>query len=268
MEKFSRGRNVKLHFLGTGGGRFATGRQDRWTGGIVVETEETQIHVDPGPGALVRSHEELEEPLATEAVIVSHAHLDHTNDAEAVIEMMTEAAGLPGNLFANETVLEGHGDLAQTVSDYQQGLCVNVEELGEGTETEFKDVEIESQEMFHSDPRTIGFKLRTDNKTVGFWTDTEFSEELLAFYEDCDWLIVYCTRPKNRGAPSHTSVDEIPKILEEISVDTCLVTHFGKVLLDSDLKEQEEWLDEKTESKIVFAEDGMTFPGNRSLGDF
>lgn len=259
---------MKINFLGTGGGRYATGEQVRRTGGIVVETEETQIHLDPGPGGLVLNHEEVDEPLATDAVIVSHGHLDHMNDAEAIIEMMTEAASKPGNLFANKTVLEGHGNLAQCVSDYHQDLCLNVEQLGEGTEVEFKDVEIESQEMFHGDPRTVGLKIHNEDKTVGFWTDTEFSEELLEFYEGCDWLVVYCTRPKNNGVPSHTSVNEVPDILEAVNPDTCLITHFGKAFLNSDLEEQENWLKEQTDSKIIFAEDGMTFPGNRSLGDF
>ncbi|MFB6216464.1 MAG: MBL fold metallo-hydrolase, partial [Candidatus Aenigmatarchaeota archaeon] len=81
---------MKLKFLGTGGGRYVTGEQRRRTAGIVVQTEETQIHIDPGPGALVYAHEELDEPLDTDAVIVSHAHLDHSNDAEAMIEVMAE----------------------------------------------------------------------------------------------------------------------------------------------------------------------------------
>lgn len=259
---------MKLNFLGTGGGRYATGEQTRQTGGVVVETEETQIHVDPGPGALVLNHQEMQEPLETEAVIVSHAHLDHVNDAEAIIEMMTESASKPGNLFANETVLEGYGDIDQAVSRYHKDLCVNVKQLGEATQTDFKDVKIESQEMFHGDPRTVGFTLETDEKKVGFWTDSEFSEELLEFYEGCDWLVIYCTRPRNRPAPHHTAIDDLPDIIEAANPDNCIVTHFGKALLDSDMESQEEWLKNEVESKVVFAADGMTFPGNRSLGDF
>ncbi|WEL19666.1 MBL fold metallo-hydrolase [Candidatus Nanohalococcus occultus] len=258
---------MKLNFLGTGGGRYATGEQDRRTGGIVVETQETQIHIDPGPGALVWNHEEIEEPLETEAVIVSHAHLDHANDAEAIIEMMTEAAKLPGNLFANETALNSYGDIEQCISNFHQELCLNVKTLEEGSSFEFKDVTIESQHMFHGDPKTAGLKIKGE-KTIGFWTDTEFSEELLGFYEECDWLVIYCTRPKDRGVPSHTGISDVPKILEAVQPEKCLLTHFGKAMLDSDMEAQKEWLKEQTDVKITFAEDGMSFPGNRSLGDF
>lgn len=243
------------------------GQQKRNTGGIVVETEETQIHVDPGPGALVQSHEEgIAED--TEAVIVSHGHIDHSTDTEPLIEMMVEAYDNAGFLFANESVLEGFGDIEKRVSDYHQNLCSEIKQLGEDTETEFKDIRIRSQEMFHSDPRTVGFTLNDGEKKIGFWTDTEHSEELVDFYEGCDTLIVYCSRPRNEGTRSHTSLDDIPEITSEIDVSTIIVTHFGFKFLESDLEEQEKWLDEEIEPKVVFAEDGMQYPGNRKLDAF
>lgn len=259
---------MKLTFLGTGGGRYATGEQIRKTGGIVLESEETQIHIDPGPGALDESHRELDNPLQTEATVVSHAHLDHHNDAEAIIEMMAESAKQPGAVFANETVLNGYGDLEKAVSDYHRDLCKTVETLEDGSSHEFRDLTIRSQEMFHSDPRTAGFVIKSDEKSVGFWTDTEFSEELLDFYSKVDWLVVYCTRKRNSGVPQHTSVDEIPDIVDAAEPKTVIVTHFGKGFLDSDMEEEEKWLDEKLDCKLVFADDGMVFPGNRTLGDF
>lgn len=258
---------MKLNFLGTGGGRYVTGFQRRKTSGILVETEETTVHIDPGPGALVETHQN-HDPDATEAVIVSHAHLDHCNDAEALVEMMTEAYDKPGTVFANETALKGYGDLDRAVSSYHQDLCATVEELGDGTEHSFKDLEIKSQQMFHTDPNTAGLKLSTEEKTIGFWTDTQFSQELLEFYSGCDTLVVYCSRPRNESLRNHTSLDEVPEIVEETEPSTVIITHFGYKFLDADLEEQEEWLDEQVDAKVVFAEDGMQFPGNRTLGDF
>ena len=258
---------MKLKFLGTGGGRYVTGMQKRKTAGILVETDKTKIHIDPGPGAMVHANEETE-PENTEAVIVSHGHLDHSNDAQAVIEMITDAYENPGAVFANKTCLEGYGDIEKWISDFHQKKCARVEEMNEGSSFEFRDVEIESQEMFHSDPRTQGFTLKTEEKKTGFWTDTEFSEELVSFYEGCDTLVVYCTRPRGAGIESHTSVSDVPKIVEDLDISTVIITHFGFKFLQEDLNEQKEWLDEEIEPKVVFAEDGMEFPGNRSLGDF
>jgi ribonuclease BN (tRNA processing enzyme) len=258
---------MKLKFLGTGGGRYATGLQSRKTGGIVVFSEETQVHIDPGPGALIHSHRMLEEPLETEAVLVSHGHLDHVNDAEAIVEMMVEAGDKPGNVFAPESVLSGYGEIEKSVSDYHQDLCVRIEELSE-SELEFKDLIIETQEMFHSDPKTQGFKISDGEKTFGFWTDTEYSDELIKFYGDCDTLVIYCTRPKGRGVRSHTSLSDVPEILEKTGVKNVIITHFGQAFLNSDIEEQKQWIKEEVEAQVTFAEDGMEYPGNRSLGDF
>ena len=243
------------------------GQQKRHTGGIIVETEETQIHVDPGPGALMQSHEE-EIAQKTEAVIVSHGHIDHSNDAEPITEMIVEAYNNEGFLFANESVLQGFGDIEKRVSGYHQNICSRVKQLEEETTAEFRDVKIKSQEMFHSDPRTVGFTLETDDKEIGFWTDTEHSDELVDFYDGCDTLVVYCSRPRNEGTRSHTSLEDVPKITSEIDVSTVIITHFGFKFLDSDLEKQEEWLDNEIEAKVVFAEDGMAYPGNRSLNSF
>lgn len=258
---------MKLHFLGTGGGRYVTGMQRRKTAGIVVETGETQLHVDPGPGALVESHERgLAED--TEAVVVSHGHLDHANDAKAVIEMMAEAFDRRGAVFASESVLRGYGDVERWVSDYHIGLCQRVETLEEGSVFEFEDVEIQSQEMFHSDPKTQGFVIEGEEKTVGFWTDTEFSEELLGFYEDVDVLVLYCNRPKGESVPGHTSLDEVPDIVDAVEPNAVILTHFGFKFLDSDMEEQQEWLKEQVDARVVFAEDGMEFPGDSKLSRF
>lgn len=259
---------MKLKFLGTGGGRYVTGEQLRNTAGIAVQTGETQILIDPGPGTLVHAHEMLDKPLETSAVIVSHAHLDHVNDANAVIEMMIEAGDQAGALFANETALRGYGDIEQGITRYHQGLCSRVETLEDDAEYEFEDVKIRSQEMFHSDPKTAGFVLETEEKSIGFWTDTEFSDELLGLYSEVDVMVVYCTRPKGGAVRNHTSVGDIPDIVSETGASTVIVTHFGYSFLQADLEEQKDWLNEELDAKVIFAEDGMEFPGNRSLGDF
>lgn len=259
---------MKLKFLGTGGGRYVTGEQRRRTAGILVTTDETRLHIDPGPGALVYNHMETDEPLKTDAVLVSHAHLDHANDAEAIIEMIAEAGNKPGAVFANETCFKGHGDIEKRISDYHKDLCMKAETLENSSEFEYNDLEIKSQQMFHSDPKTQGFILSNEERTVGFWTDTEYSKELTEFYSKCDTMVIYCTMPKSKSIASHTSLSEVPDIIENIQPKTAIITHFGYSFLDSNMEEQEEWLKEEVDCKIIFAEDSMEYPGNRSLASF
>ena len=46
---------ISVRFLGTGGARFVVAKQIRASGGMWMRFGETQIHIDPGPGALVRA---------------------------------------------------------------------------------------------------------------------------------------------------------------------------------------------------------------------
>lgn len=259
---------MELQFLGTGGGRYVTGMQKRKTGGVIIKTDETQIHVDPGPGGLVNSHEFLNSPEETEAVLVSHGHMDHFNDASAIIEMMVEAYDNAGVLLANKSVLEGFGDIEKSISSYHQNLCGRVETMQEESTHEVADVTIECQEMFHSDPRTVGFTVENDDKKIGFWTDTEYSDELVDFYSECDILVAYCSRPLNSSTSSHTGVEDMPDIVEASKIETVILTHFGYRLLEDGVESQKEWLEEEIDQKVIMAEDGMKFPGNRTLDAF
>ena len=47
----------KITFLGTGGDAFVIGKQIRASGGIILQAEGLQFHIDPGPGALVKAAE-------------------------------------------------------------------------------------------------------------------------------------------------------------------------------------------------------------------
>jgi len=80
---------VKLIFLGTGGGRFATITQKRRTGGFRLISKKLNIHIDPGPGALIYSIEAGLNPQKIKTVLVSHRHPDHYSNAEILVEAMT-----------------------------------------------------------------------------------------------------------------------------------------------------------------------------------
>ena len=81
---------MKITFLGTGGGRFSTISQRRMTGGFRIDNlNGINLHVDPGPGALVRTYQFGLDPRNLSGVFISHAHTDHYTDAEVLIEAMT-----------------------------------------------------------------------------------------------------------------------------------------------------------------------------------
>ena len=100
---------VSLRFLGTGGARWVVAKQIRSSGGFWLQADGTNIHVDPGPGALVRALTQLPVcDLATlDAIVVSHKHLDHSGDVNAMIEAMCQGGWRPrGALCAPRDALD------------------------------------------------------------------------------------------------------------------------------------------------------------------
>ena len=95
---------MKITFLGSGGGRFSAISQRS-----IDNLGGKNYHIDPGPGALIRTYQFGFDPRNLSGVIVSHAHTDHYNDAEILIEAMTRGMTKSmGTIVGSESVLEGY----------------------------------------------------------------------------------------------------------------------------------------------------------------
>ena len=92
---------VEVIFLGTGGGRFATITQKRKTGGIRIISDTLNMHLDPGPGALIYSLNMGLNPQRIKEILVSHAHPDHYGNAEVLIEADGKRILFTGDLGRN-----------------------------------------------------------------------------------------------------------------------------------------------------------------------
>jgi len=88
---------VSLRFLGTGGARWVVAKQIRSSAGFWLRTGTTNVHVDPGPGALVRALALVPpcDPATLDAIVLSHKHLDHAGDVNAMIEAMCQGGWRP-----------------------------------------------------------------------------------------------------------------------------------------------------------------------------
>jgi len=257
---------MNIHFLGTAGGHRAMGEQLRKTVGTIIEGTEASIYLDPGPGSLIECQDYRTSNL--EGVIVTHCHLDHYSDAEALIEKISLLEDNACTLLAPETVVQGYGDMEKSVSSYHQQICTDVINLSENESAEVSGLRIETQEMFHNEPKTRGLKVSENGEKIGFWTDTKFVEELTDFYSDCETIVINCFFPRGVNSRKHTTVSDIPKILEDLEASTVILTHFGEQFLESDMVKEKAWIEERVNQKVVFAEDGMTFPGDRKLTSF
>ena len=120
---------IELVFLGTGGGRFVTITQKRRTSGIRFLSDKLNIHLDPGPGALIHSLEAGLDPQKIKAVLVSHRHPDHFANAEVLVEAMTKGMlKKRGVIAAPPIIIDGTSEIGPALSIYHQNMISEVKE--------------------------------------------------------------------------------------------------------------------------------------------
>ena len=247
---------AKITFIGTGGGRFATIYQRRSTGGIYIAAHGLLMHVDPGPGALARMWKLNIDPMATNAIFVSHAHPDHYTDAEILIEAMTMGGKRKrGTLIGSESIINGIEDF-RAISFYHKKLVKNVIVAKPKDKFFVEDYEMEATPTVHSDPTTIGFKLHLDNGIVSYTSDTQYFEGLAEAHEGARILILAVTRPYGMKIPYHLSTEDAIEIVKVVKPELAILTHMGIKFIE-DASHQANMVTEETGITTIAALDGM-----------
>lgn len=244
---------MKLHVVGSGGGRFCLATQQRRTGGFMIASEAYDLYVDPGPGALAYARElglGLED---LDGLFVSHGHLDHYGDAEAIIQAMTEGCTRPGGeLIANTTVLEGEEPFQQAINDYHQHAVNQVIT----TDTDDHPV-LSFFETDHKDIQTTGFRMELPERTVGYVPDTEYRRSIPEYISDVDLLVINAPKPHDDEMTGHMNLADALRIAREADVPRTVVQHFG-MSFTQQFDTEQQWLEEERgDRRIMLAEDGM-----------
>ena len=252
---------LRLIFLGTGGGRFATITQRRRTGGIriISESNNVNIHVDPGPGALVYSLEMGLNPQKIRAILVSHAHLDHSNDAEPLIEAMTHGTTRKrGVLAAARSVLRGNEVCEKSISSYHQSMPERVVEAVVGAKFEVDGVKVTVCRAVHSDPDAVGFRFETgDFGSFAYMPDSEYFDDIVEYYSGLRLLILSVLRPSGRPWKGHMTTDDAIKIIEETRPEMAVITHFGMQMIFRGPEREASLIENRTGVPTKAAFDGM-----------
>jgi len=249
---------LDLIFLGTGGGRFVTMTQRRRTAGIRIMGEGLNLHLDPGPGALVHSINEGLDPQRLNAVLVSHSHPDHYTDAEVLIEAMTHGMTRKhGVLAAAKSVLVGNDLVEASISKYHQQV---VEQRIEATpDVRFKvgNTEISVTKAGHTDPDAVGFRFETEFGAFAYTSDSEYFEDIAKYYQHVRLLILCVMRPSGKPWKGHMTTDDAIRVIEEARPEWAILTHLGMNMIFQGPAKQAELVKERTGVPTVAAVDGM-----------
>ena len=248
---------VRITFLGTGGGRFATVYQVRHTGGIYIEAG-ANIHLDPGPGAVINLNRLGIDPASTDGVLVSHCHPDHYADAEVLIEGMTRCNFSHRGLVAgSRSVIEGANDHGPAISAYHKRIVSECLSLSPGERFRVGPLEVLTTPTCHSDAEGIGFQFLTRDGIISYVSDSELVDEVIAAHKGARVLIMCVTRPLGTRVRYHMSTEDAAVLASEIRPDVAVLTHFGSKCVHEGTEKQARYVQEESGIRAIAAEDFM-----------
>jgi len=250
---------IKLIFLGTGGGRFATITQRRHTGGIRILADKLNAHLDPGPGALIYSLNAGLDPQKVSALLISHSHPDHYTDAEVLVEAMTHGTTRKrGVLVATRSVLFGNAEVEASISKYHQGMPSRIFEAKSGDFFDVDNVKVVVTEARHSDPDAVGYRFETDDfGDFAYTSDTEYFEGIGKHYQNLRLLMLCVLRPSGNPWKGHMTTEDAIRIVEEAKPEMAVLTHFGMQMIFKGPDNEAQLIEERTGVKTVAAKDEM-----------
>jgi len=249
----------EIIFLGTGGGRFTTITQKRRTAGIRIIGENLNIHLDPGPGALVYSISEGLDPQKLNAIFVSHCHPDHYTDAEVLIEAMTRGMTKKrGVLAASKSVLRGSEVCEPSISKYHQQMLEQIIEAVPNMRFQVADVAVLVAEARHTDPDAVGFKFETkEYGDFAYTSDTEYFKGIGKYYRGVRLLLLCVMRPAGKPWKGHMTTEDAIKIIQEAQPEQAVLTHLGMQMIFQGPSREAKLIEEKTGTPTVAAINGM-----------
>ncbi len=252
----------QIKFLGTGGARFVVARQLRRSAGVWYELNGVKFLMDPGPGSLVtlaKSRPRLE-PTDLNALVLTHRHIDHSNDINILIEAMTDGGKKKqGRVFAPVDCLEDDPVILRYVRAFPEEIKILREK------TEYK---IDSKLRFRTSIRhehpveTYGLHFLLPEGQISHMVDTAYFDSLLEDYKEAAILILHVVRYEDRGDRArgiyHLNLDNAREIISAIRPRLAVLTHFGMTML-----KQKPWilaqqLSDETGVDVKAASDGMT----------
>ncbi|OGW51606.1 MAG: MBL fold hydrolase [Nitrospirae bacterium RBG_19FT_COMBO_42_15] len=249
-----------IKFLGTAGGRYVVARQLRASGGTYISANGQNIILDPGPGALVKcaKSKPLIDAASLNGIILTHLHIDHSNDVNILIDAITGGGHRKGGvLFAPKEALEGDNAV---VLKYLRDFLDDIVILEADKEYKIGGLKFSTSIKHQHTTETYGIKFNINGRLVSFITDTKFFPELIDSYKNSDILIVNVvsqTLPE-KFRIKHLCLDDVKEIIKGVKPAKVIITHFGMTMLKAKPWKLAEEITKELGIEVIAASDGMT----------
>ncbi|MCX9010715.1 MAG: MBL fold metallo-hydrolase [Candidatus Methanoperedens sp.] len=240
-------------FLGTGGGRMVVLNQMRHSGGFWLRLGDVNVLQDPGPGCLVMVHKQRLKPGSLDAIVLSHRHIDHSNDINVMTEAMTYGGfEHRGRLIVPADCLNSDPVVLQYVRPFTE-----ITEIREGMEIELGKIRIGFPLKNMHPVETYGAIYKFGSRRLGYIPDTEYFPGLVEAYRGVDFLIINVVRMTTDRKIRHLNINEAAELINAIRPKKAILTHFGLQVLKAMPEAQAKRISERTGVEVIAAYDGL-----------
>lgn len=245
----------RIKFLGTAGARFVVTKQLRKSGGIWLTLDDTNVLIDPGPGSLIRclSSKPRLNPLDLNGIILTHRHLDHSNDINIMIEAMTNGGfRKKGIVFAPKDAFNEDPVILKYVRNYVEKTVI----LKEKGTYNIGNISFSTPIKHVHGAETYGLNIQGKNHSISIITDTKYFDGIESYYNG-DILIINSVLIEPKDYINHLSIKDIENIISKNKPKFTILTHFGMSVINAKPWEIAEKLSNKLGVRIIAANDGM-----------
>jgi phosphoribosyl 1,2-cyclic phosphodiesterase len=253
----------KIKFLGTAGARFVVMRQLRASGGIWITLDKTNILIDPGPGSLVKclSSKPKLNPLELDGIILTHRHIDHSNDINVMIEAMTKGGfNKRGIVFAPSDAINKDPVILKHFRNHVE----KIEILKEKSIYNIGNLSFSTPVRHIHGVESYGLNIYGKEKSISLIADTKYFEGLENHYKE-NILIINVVLIEEKQYIEHLSLKDAENILSINKPELGILTHFGMNMLRAKPWEIAEKLSKKIGIKVLAARDGMQINLDESI---
>ncbi len=250
---------ARIIFLGTAGSSAVVSRQLRSSGGIILQVEDLQFHLDPGPGALNKAKEYGVNVQNTTAILVSHNHINHCNDLNVLIEAMTHG-GIEhrGIILGSKSIFQTADDCHPFLTKHHQTLVEKIIPLEKNHKVGVELIEINALSAEHTDGQAIGFKFFCPRFTLSYTGDTKLTPKLIEELTGSDVLILNVPYPGDKGTGMNLDTTAAIQIISTVRPKLAILTHFGLEMLKTDPLQEAREVQRITGVQTIAALDGLT----------
>jgi ribonuclease BN (tRNA processing enzyme) len=233
--------------------------QLRKSGGMWLEMGDKKILIDPGPGCLMRCVELGFRPRELDCVVLSHRHIDHSNDVNIMLEAMSGGGFKPrGILVAPEDCLEGEDPVV--LRYIRKYIHHNIFIIKKGFRHTLGSVTIEAPiRLNHADVESYGLKFTHKGLALGYISDTKYFERIGEAFKGYDALIINMVRLTHDDRFQHLVPEDVLKIVKVAKPDMAILTHFGMQIVKSDPEGIAAHIEKESGVRTIAAKDGMRF---------